>query len=174
MKQSLILFLFVCITHSLFAQKNLPDWYLQAFKKADLDNTYYISSNIKPTLLRSDLNGDNIDDLAVLVVNKKSKKRGILIIHQGSSNYHLIGAGSSFGKKAFDEFDDMKWMDGWQIHKKGKVYETKFENGDIVGSIPRNLRNDSIVVWESQDGAPLVGGIIYWDGKKYSWIHQGE
>jgi hypothetical protein len=174
MKQPLIVFLFICITHSLFAQKSLPNWSLQAFKKADLDKMYDISSYMKPAFLLSDLNGDHILDLVVLVVHKKSKKRGILIIHQGSGHHYLIGAGSKFGKKAFDEFDDLKWMDNWHINKKKKVYETRFENGDIVGSIPRILKNNSIEVWEYQDGAPLAGGIIYWDGKKYNWIHQGD
>jgi hypothetical protein len=92
--------------------------------------------------------------MALLVINKKSKKRGILIVHQGFTSYYVIGAGSIFGKKGLDEFDDIKWMDGWQINKKGIVYETKFEGGDIVESIPRNLNNNSIVVWESSDGAP--------------------
>lgn len=174
MKKLLFLFAFLCFTRSLSAQNNIPEWYLQVYKKADLNKTYTISSDIKPSFLLSDLNGDNVVDMALLVVNKKSKKRGILIVHQGLSNYYLIGAGSFFGNKGFDEFDDTKWMDGWQINKKGKVFETKFEGGDIVGSIPRNLKTNSIAVWESQDGAPLAGGIIYWDGKKYRWIHQGE
>jgi len=174
MKKLLFLFAFLCFTHSLSAQNNIPDWYLQVYEKADLNKTYTISSDIKPAFLLSDFNGDNVVDMALLVVNKKSLKRGILIVHQGLCNYYLIGAGSNFGKKGFDEFDDTKWMGGWQITKKGQVYETKFENGDIVGSVPRNLKNNSIAVWESQDGAPLAGGIIHWDGKKYKWIHQGE
>jgi len=174
MKTLLLLFIILCFTRSLSAQKHIPDWYLQVFRKADLNRTYSISPYIKPAFLLSDFNGDNVVDIALLVVNKKSKKRGILIVHQGFTNYYLIGAGSIFGKKGFDEFDNTKWMDGWQISKKGKVYETKFEDGDIVGSIPRNLNYNSIAVWESSDGAPLAGGIIYWDGKRYSWIHQGE
>lgn len=65
-------------------------------------------------------------------------------------------------------------MDGWKIIKDKVVYETKFDNGDIIGSIKRNLKNNSISVWQTQDGSPLAGGIIYWAGTKYSWIHQGE
>jgi hypothetical protein len=60
MKKLLLLFTILCLTRSLSAQNHIPDWYLQVFKKADLNKTYSISSYIKPTNLLSDFNGGKL------------------------------------------------------------------------------------------------------------------
>ena len=86
----------------------------------------------------------------------------------------MFGAGVKFGKPGFDDFTDTNWLDGWKIINDRIVYETRFDNGDIIGSDPRKLKYAGISIWQNQDGSPLAGGIIFWNGKKYGWIHQGE
>ena len=175
MKRHFLLLLILLTTLGVYAQnKVVPEWFSQTFKSKGLNAKYDLAKFAKPSFFQTDLNGDKIEDVVALVINKVSKKTGLLIIHKGSNQYYLIGAGTKFGKIGFDDFDEMKWMDGWKIIKDRVVYETKFDNGDIIGSIKRNLKNNSISVWNTQDGSPLYGGIIYWNGTKYSWIHQGE
>jgi hypothetical protein len=36
------------------------------------------------------------------------------------------------------------------------------------------LARPGIIIEDYEDGAALASGIIYWNGKKYIWIHQGE
>ena len=175
MKRKFTFLFFLILTCGVYAQnKALPKWFSQTFKRNGLNSKFDLAYFAKPSFLHTDLNGDKIEDIVALVINKVSKKKGILVMHNVSHEYYLIGAGSKFGKTGFDDFDDMKWMDGWEVIKDKVVYGTKFDNGDIIGSTPRNLKNNSIAVWQTQDGVPLAGGIIYWTGIKYAWIHQGE
>lgn len=154
--------------------KKLPDWFMSIYKSRGLISQYNLENFLRPAFLLGDFNGDKIQDAATLIVNKKNGKKGILIIHGRSQNYFIIAAGSKFGKIGFDDFDDIKWISNWSIFKDKVAYETKFDNGDIVGSIPRKMKNQGILIWENQDGAPLTGGIVYWNRNRYAWLHQGE
>ncbi|MDB5287393.1 MAG: hypothetical protein JWR05_2342 [Mucilaginibacter sp.] len=109
-----------------------------------------------------------------MIVERKSQKKGILLIHGNNNQFVIFGAGNSVGKLGFDDSDDLKWVDGWEVYTSKVAYETKFDNGDIIGSIKRKLSNKAISIWSVQDGSPLAGGLITWNGKKYIWIHQGE
>jgi hypothetical protein len=175
MKRLIPLLLLLATAHHINAQQHsLPAWFTQAFKQLKLDERYELKTFLKPRFLEIDLNGDGLKDIVATIIEKKSGKKGLLLVHKGLNSIKVFGAGTKVGKAGFDDSDDLKWVDGWQIYKNKVAYETKFDNGDIVGSIKRKLNNKAISIWSNQNGTPLAGGLITWNGRKYVWIHQGE
>jgi len=124
--------------------------------------------------LLGDFNGDGINDISILVSEKRTQKKGMIVFFGNSTQYFIFGAGTKVGKIGSDATDDLKWMERWEVFKGKVAYETKFHDGDMVGSTKRRLSNKGISMWSLEDGEPLAGGIIYWNGKKWIWIHQGE
>lgn len=176
MRILLLLLLFITLNEGrVNAQSTLPAWFTQVFQSKGLSKKYEVKSFIKPQFLSADFNGDKLSDVAVSIIEKASKKRGILIIHQKDKQHFVFGAGTMVGKKDFDATDDLKWMQGWVVYREKIAEETTFDSeGNILGSKTRKLKNTGISIYELMDGTPLAGGIISWDGKKYTWIHQGE
>lgn len=150
----------------------LPTWFSDAFKNKGLDKKYTVTSFLKPSFLLADFNGDSRQDIAILVIEKATKKKGILLIHGASNEHFVFGAGTSFGSGD----NDFKWADKWTLYNKKTATETQFDkdSGDIIGGKTVNLARPGILIEDYEDGAALAGGIIYWDDKKYIWIHQGE
>lgn len=158
---------------NLYSQ-SIPLPFLSSFKQNKLDDKYEIRKYLKPSFLLADFNGDGITDISILVSEKKTQKKGMIVLFGNSTQYFVFGAGTKVGKIGFDDSDDLKWMGSWKVFKDKIAYETKFDNGDIIGSIKRRVGNKGISMWSLEDGEPLAGGIIYWNGKKWIWIHQGE
>lgn len=163
-----ILLLTSIIAHS----QSLPDWFTAIYTKKGLDKEYVLISSIKPSFLEADFNADTYEDIAVLVVAKKTKKKGVLIIHQKTNTFVILGAGN----RPSDGGDDFSWIDKWQLYKKRAAFESLFDkkSGDIIGSRKVNLKQTGILFEDYEDGAALSGGILYWNGKTYQWIQQGE
>ncbi|HEX8023904.1 hypothetical protein [Mucilaginibacter sp.] len=156
---------------SLFAQAKMPAWFYNSFRTLKLDQHYGISNFIKPSFLSADFNGDGSKDIAALIISKKNKKKGILIIHQTSHKYFVMGAGVNFGNGG----DDFNWAKGWKLYKDKVVYETVFDKDDnISGSKKNNLKHPGVYIYDLMDGEPNSGGVISCNGEKYIWIHQGE
>jgi hypothetical protein len=148
-----------------------PTWFQAAFKKDGLDKKYTILPYIKTGHLQADFNGDGWKDVAVLITENISKKRGILIFHNRTYQYFILGAGNKFGNGG----DDFKWAKVWKLYHKQKVVETQFDKDDsIIGEKTINIKRIGISIWAIEDGAPIAGAVIYWNGRKYTWIHQGE
>ena len=150
----------------------IPTWFSDTFKSKGFDKKYSISSFLKPSFLQADFNGDATQDIAVLVIEKTTKRKGILLIHGKTSEHFLFGAGTNFGSGD----NDFKWADKWFLYTKKTAQETQFdkESGDIIGGKTVKLARPGILIEDYEDGYALAGGIIYWNGKKYIWIHQGE
>jgi hypothetical protein len=169
MKKALLIGLLILITNFVIGQeKNCPDWFLKAMIKYGLNSKYELSPYIKPAFLQSDFNGDNIIDCAALIKEKSTKKVGILLIHSKDLKFYIFGAGNDFGNGS-DNFD---WLKMWKVYDDKTAYETQFDkdSGDIIGSKIVNLTRPAIDVEDME----IAGGLIYWDGHKYIWIHQGE
>ena len=150
----------------------LPTWFTDAFKSKGLDKNYNLNSFLKPTYFQADFNGDTTKDIAVLVTEKATKKKGVLLIHGKTNDHFLLGAGTKFG----NGLDNFKWADKWALYKKKSAYETQFDekSGDIIGGKEIKLKRPAILIEDFEDGAAIAGGIIYWNSKKYIWIHLGE
>lgn len=170
----IVLFVILSLSWPSYAQKHIPQCFISSFNWQKLQNRYELLQKVKPAFLKADFNGDGNEDIVTLVKDKLNKKTGLLLIHGGTQKVKVFGAGHMLGKPGFDETDDLKWIDGWKLYTNKIAYETKFNNGDIVGSIKRKLSHPAISIWQNMDGSPLAGGLIVWNGKQYGWIHEGE
>jgi hypothetical protein len=150
---------------------SLPEPFAGFFKSKGLEATYSLSPTLKPTWLTADLNGDGVRDVAVFVVEKRSGKKGVLVMHGKTGKYFVFGAGTPVAK-----MDDLSWADRWSIYTKKTAYETLFDqrSGDIKGSRKTVLAHPGMLIEHLEDGAMTAGGILYYTGKGYRWIHQGD
>ena len=122
-------------------------WVAEVFHGKKLDQRYDFDSWFNPSHLIGDFNGDGRPDFAVLIHEQKTGKRGIAIVHGGTNQVSILGAGKEIGN-AGDNFD---WMDEWRVEK-------------------RQAKPDALTVGKSESAS----GMIYWDGKKYKWQQQGD
>jgi len=130
------------------------------FSELGLDKNYIFSFHINPFYLRGDFDGDGEMDFAFLVIQNKTKKKGIAIMHSGSNKIFIVGAGRPCGNGG----DDFRWMNIWSVYPRGKV---ELRVGKTT--IP-NLCGEALHVEKSGSAS----GLILWDGKKYVWYQQGD
>jgi hypothetical protein len=167
---TIVLVITSILTHA--HASTLPQWFLESFKKLHLNDRYEIKFYLKPTFLQADFNGDGVNDIAALVTEKKTHKGGILLIHGNTDQWFVFGAGTDFGNGSDDFFN---WLKKWKLYRDRVVYETTFDKDDnITGSRTVKLKRPSINLLMLEDIEPSPVAVIYWNGKKYIWIHQGE
>ena len=93
---------------------NLPKWFVDRFKSNELDKKYEFNSFLKSSYLQADFNGDLNQDIAILIIEKATKKKGVLIFHGMSNDYFILGAGKEFGNGS----DNFTWADKWEVYKR--------------------------------------------------------
>ncbi|CAD5249365.1 MULTISPECIES: hypothetical protein [unclassified Imperialibacter] len=144
----------------------LPDWANKRF--VQFSERLEVYDQIEPTFIELDLDGDQTKDVAIFVREKSVNKTGVLFLFDGDEErYFLAGAGDSFGTGG----DSFEWADRWEIFLKSKTHQTTFlPNGDIAGTKTVELKHPAISIREDEGS----GGLIYFDGKKFIWIHQGD
>lgn len=140
--------------------RNIPKEVSSFFNRQGLDKRLEVSFHLKPFYLRGDFDGDGRPDIAVLVKDKATGKKGIAICTSSTQRVHLVGAGDKFGNGG----DDFAWMDVWSIYAKQPVEQGAGESSTLV------LKGDALLV-EKSDSA---SGLIYWNGKRYAWYQQGD
>lgn len=156
---------FILIHFLLPGQSTLPVWGQAKWKT--FEDKYTLSNHIRPQFLEADFSGDHNADLAILIERKVDRKKGILILFGQSDKSCVIGAGQKFGN-AGDNFD---WADRWNTFRDKVTYETTFKpDGDVDGGKEIQLDKPAIKISE-EEGA---GGLIYFNGKEFIWIHQGD
>ena len=142
-----------------FAQ-DLPSWAKEQLNSAQ---DFQQSDFLTPNFLEIDFNGDGKTDTAISIVNED--KFGIAFLLKDDSVF-VVGAGNSFGSGG----DNFSWADEWEVFEKEKTYQITFkENGDIDGEEEVLLENPAISIRQSEGS----GGLIYFNGEKFIWIHQG-
>jgi len=145
--------------------QTLPSWAAEKFKA--YSGKYVLSSYVKPQFLEADLSGDKKPDVAIVIERRVDKKKGILILFASTDKAFIAGAGDKFGKGG----DDFEWANTWSIFKEKTTFETTFKpNGDVDSAKEVKLERPGIEIKE-EEGA---GGIIYFNGKEFIWIHQGD
>ncbi len=136
---------------------DIPELINRAITNGPLAKNYDVSFHLTPSYLRGDFHGDGKIDVAVLVKHRPPGKVGIAIIDRASDKITILGAGTAIGNGG----DDFEWMDSWEIYLKDRMV-----NGT---SVPK-LRGDALLVSKSEAASAL----IYWNGKRYVWLQQGD
>lgn len=133
----------------------------------NLEKTYEFSNRLNPNQYIEDFNGDNVPDLVVVVNNIQNNKLGVIVFHSDET-FHIIGAGSVFAYN----WDDISGYNKWHIEKNKKTYEMVIDSitGDILGDEPVTIENIGISFREFEGS----GGLIYWNGTEYKYLHQGD
>jgi hypothetical protein len=143
--------------------RNIPRWVRTEFTNRNLDDRYNIIFELFPYTLQGDFNGDGRRDVAIQIQDKKSGKNGIAIFHGKrtqviSTPITILGAGNDCGKAG----TDFQWINLWNIIKHRDLVQQFGKNrpSEIEGDVITIAKRDSI------------GGIIYWDGRKYTYTIQ--
>ncbi|RAK65144.1 hypothetical protein [Hymenobacter edaphi] len=146
----------------------LPAWAETRWQAAGLGKSYARTAYLQPATQQADFDGDGKTDVAVLVVDRQ-QRRGIVVLHQGPTAPVVLGAGRRFGNGG-DNFD---WLTEWKVYKSATAEATVTSaNGDLAGTRTVKLRRPGLLIMATQD--TYAGGIVYWDGRRYTWIQQGE
>ena len=136
---------------------DIPEVIKRAIADGFLAKEYELSFHMNPFSLRGDFNGDGKADIAVLVKQRSTGKLGIAIIHGATDKVTILGAGAAIGNGG----DDFEWMDSWQVYSKGRA---------VTRTSVANLRGDALFVSKNE----AAGALIYWNGKRYVWLQQGD
>jgi hypothetical protein len=142
------------------AVRDMPDPIKRALTNGSAGKEYDLWLRINPSYLEGDLNGDAKIDVAVMVKQRATGKLGIAIFHGATGKPTILGAGTPMGNGG----DDFSWMDSWQVYSKAR---------GAHGAGERNapgLRADALLVGKSEAASAL----IYWNGKRYVWLQQGD
>jgi hypothetical protein len=145
---------------ALVQTNDIPESVQTAITNGSLGKKYEVSFHLSPFYLRADFDGDGKIDVAALVKQRSTGKLGIAIVHGEAEKATILGAGTAIGKGG----DDFEWMDSWQICSKDRGAKGAHETG-----VP-HLRGDALLVSKSEAASAL----IYWNGKHYVWLQQGD
>jgi hypothetical protein len=143
--------------HMIAHSPETPKLIDKAIANESLAKNYELSYRMNPLYLRGDFDGDNKIDVAVLVKECSTGKIGIAIINGATDKVTIFGAGTAIGNGG----DDFEWMDSWEIYAKDRI---------ASGTSVRKLRGDALLVSKSEAASAL----IYWNGKRYVWLQQGD
>jgi hypothetical protein len=148
-----------------FDLKPFPDYAIEKFRK--VSTTYSLGDGLSQQFLEADFSGDKKTDIAIFVEQEHDDKKGILFFFDGSDDPIVVGAGKELG----DAGDDFKWAGRWEVIDAKSTEETTFStDGDVSGSREVILERPAISIRELEGS----GGLIYYNGKTFEWIHQGD
>jgi hypothetical protein len=139
------------------AVDDLSETVKRALANGAFAKDYDISSRVNPSFLDGDFDGDGRMDVAALVKQRSTGKVGVAIVHGGNNKVTILGAGTSIGNGG----DDFEWMDSWEIYSKDRA---------VKGTNFPKLHGDALLVSKSEAASAL----IYWNGKRYVWLQQGD
>lgn len=142
------------------ATREMPDTVKRALTNGATGKKYDLSSRLNPSYLEGDFNGDGKMDTAVLVKERFTGKLGIAIVNVITGKVTILGAGIGIGNGG----DNFEWMDFWQVYSK-----TRAEHSASKANIP-HIRGDALLVEKTEAASAL----IYWNGKRYAWLQQGD
>lgn len=134
---------------------------------AATESKLIVLDELQPQPLIGDFNGDGEADLALFVADRATKKHGVCMLHAGTSECVVLGAGHSFHAGG----DDFRWVDQWEVLRKGETWETTFRaDGDVSDAQKASVENVSVRVCADEGGC----GVITFRNGRYHWVHQGD
>lgn len=133
-----------------------------------LGRQYSIYDEITPSKLAADFNGDGLEDKVLIIKEGLSEKIGLLFLHSNRT-YFIVGAGNVFTK---DGWDNMNWLEVFKLDNNKDQTEFLYDEDSEDPFKIRKLKIPNIgVVIREKEGS---GGLLYFDGKKYQYLHQGD
>lgn len=148
--------------------ESLPDWVnsTEVISDYKIKDKYSLDPRLNPFYLEEDFNGDGILDIALPIKEIISKKVGFAIIHGGKNEVFIVGAGKTI-KNGLD--DDPSYIDVWKLNREKENTGTDTdEQGDLIETTPIFINQPSIKILKTE----LGGGLIFWNGKEYEYLHQ--
>ncbi len=146
-------------------KKEFPD-FVKRIRKNILENYKFDNNHF----FYGDFNADMKMDFTAIVTNTKTNEKGVIIIHNSSENkYQIFGAGIEIDGKT-----NLSWIDTFESIKKFTTIEPTIidkETGDIITpkeKVEYKLQGNGIYMHENE---VCGGGILYWTGTKYEWMH---
>ena len=148
-------------------QDKFPNWLKNTslLENNILLSNYELDNRMNPSFLEADFNGDKLMDIVISIRNNSDGKLGYAIIHQGSRDVFIIGAGNTIKNELSDNMD---YIDKWSINTEEVNEPGLNEEGDFDPNGPLILKTPSLSIEKTEVG----GGLIYWNGKEYAYFHQ--
>ena len=125
---------------------SLPLWADSALTNAGFWGSYDLTSRASPQIAVADLDGDGLWDLALAIVDRGGRRRGIAIVHQIDRSVHIVGAGQAIGNGR----DELPSTAGWSVE-----------------GLLSNRAGVHVVDWHTS--AWLV-----WNGARYVWVQESD
>lgn len=148
-----------------FDLKPLPQYAMEKLRKVSA--TYSLGDGLSQHFLEADFSGDKKTDVAIFVEREDDGKKGVLFFFDGADEPIIVGAGNNLDTAG----DDFAWAGLWEIIDAKSTEETTFStDGDVNGSRSVTLERPAISI-RAVEGS---GGLIYYNGKTFEWIHQGD
>ncbi|MCC2547130.1 hypothetical protein LJY25_11790 [Hymenobacter sp. BT175] len=145
----------------------LPAWAQTQWTEAGLGRTFDRAAYAKPGFLSADFNGDGKTDVAILVSRRATGSRGIVMLHQGGAPHQILGTGRNTSREMLQ--GDLAWADHWRVYRGRTTDEVLFTpSGDLGDTRTIYLKRPTIELTKEEQG----GGMIYWNGRRYIWLHQ--
>ena len=146
--------------HQHLLREKLPSWAIEKMTTANTFATHQVTDFINPFYLEGDFNADEKVDIAILLDEIKTHKKGIIIVHSDNDTPVMFGAGT----KTENGSDDYSWMDIWKVYRDEKCPPGIGKTKSIF------LISDGIWIAKSESSSAL----IYWTGKAYKRSQQSD
>jgi hypothetical protein len=138
-------------------RSGLPDWFRTWFEAKGPQARFEISCYLNPFYLRGNFDARGQLDLAVLIVERSSGKRGVLVVHRPGLAFYVLGAGTEIGNGG----DSFSWLDVWHVDAAPRLEAGRPEAG-FVGEVLNLAKSDSASGW------------VGWNGRKYVWVQGSD
>lgn len=147
--------------------EELPTWFVksQTIDGLGFMTDFVIENRMESIYLEADFNGDGEMDIAIAIRQIATNKGGFAIVHGGTNEAFIIGAGTKVKNGLSDDLD---FYDLWQINTQ-RINEAGVDEETGTGDKGELILDHPSLRLEKSD---LGGGQIYWDGKQYAYFHQ--
>ncbi|HXY23988.1 MAG TPA: hypothetical protein VEI73_05015 [Candidatus Acidoferrum sp.] len=144
-------------------EENPPDDVVKEFALGPFADTYRINLRLQPLYLVGDFDGDSGPDYAIPIESIRDHLKGIGIWLSTQKKILVLSAGQPFTFGSSVE-KDLSAIYTWELYPQKPV-----KQGAGAGPPPK-LLGDALAVRKTGGAS----GLIYWDGKNFTWYKQDD